>query len=291
MSKGCSTKLTSRGGRWVFMDKASDAKSDQQTASTKDSESPERHPEFFFDNTLIAIQIGKTLFNVHKYQLAKSEVFSDMFKLPKPEGDEPEEGLSPEHPIKLEGVSGSDFAALLRVLYASQFSCNQPRPEASLVIPAFRLANMFNFLELREYLLPLAEENLGDVDKIVFSREFDIKEWLAPAHIRLCKREEPLTEKEAQKLGVESVLIISRMREKHRTRPAFIVNSHYCSSCAGMTRDEDSDHECDECGGDDAMFLYEGPGRVAQSGTTVTDEASVEAGIKKWVEDGCTLKE
>ncbi|CAE6408943.1 unnamed protein product [Rhizoctonia solani] len=153
-------------------------------SGTGSSEPLERHPEFFFDNTLVAIQskVGKTLFNVHKYQLAKSKVFSERFKMRELEGDEPEEGSSPERPIKLTGVSTSDFTALLRVLYASHFSSNQPAPEAPLIVPAFRLANIFNFSELRIFLFPLAEKNLNDVDKITFAKEFDIKEWLAPAH-------------------------------------------------------------------------------------------------------------
>ncbi|KAG8739299.1 hypothetical protein FRC11_000775, partial [Ceratobasidium sp. 423] len=77
-----------------------------------------RHPEFFFDNTLVAIQVENTLFNVHKYQLTKSEVFSDMFKTPKVEDNEPEAGSSPEHPIIIKDIAASDFAALLKVLYA-----------------------------------------------------------------------------------------------------------------------------------------------------------------------------
>lgn len=64
-------------------------------------------------------KIEDTLFNVHKYQLVKSETFSDMFNLPKEESDEPEEGSSPEHPIVMRGVSASDFEALLTVLYAT----------------------------------------------------------------------------------------------------------------------------------------------------------------------------
>ncbi|CAE6421768.1 unnamed protein product, partial [Rhizoctonia solani] len=157
-----------------------------------------------------------------------------MFKMPKPEGDGPEEGSSPEHPIIINGVSASDFAALLTVLYAGQFSSNQPTLNAPLIIPAFRLANMFNFSELRAYLLPLAEENLDDVDKIVFAREFDIKEWLAPAHIRLCQRDDHLSAEEARKLEVDSVLMISRMRERHRTRSsAAIANNVYCHKCCG----------------------------------------------------------
>ncbi|CAE6437641.1 unnamed protein product [Rhizoctonia solani] len=101
------------------------------------------HDEFFFNDTLVAIQIEDVLFNVHKYQLLKSEVFSDMFKVPNVKGDKPEEGSSPEHPIKMEGVKASDFAALLKALYAGQFCTRQLAPKAPLVVPAFRLANMW----------------------------------------------------------------------------------------------------------------------------------------------------
>ncbi|CAE6450658.1 unnamed protein product [Rhizoctonia solani] len=105
-------------GSWVFVDKGSNAQSPSGASSAEPSGVITRHSEFFFDNTLVAIQIENTLFNVHKYQLIKSEVFSDMFKMPKAEGDGPEEGSSPEHPIVMTGIAASDFAALLKVLYA-----------------------------------------------------------------------------------------------------------------------------------------------------------------------------
>ncbi|CAE6470329.1 unnamed protein product [Rhizoctonia solani] len=241
------------------------------------------------------MEIEDTLFNVHKYQLTKSEVFSDMFKMPKAEGSGPEEGSSPEHPIVLKGVAASDFAALLTVLYASQFSTDQPTPKAALIVPAFRLANMFNFSQLRAYLLPLAERTLEDVDKIVFAKEFEIKEWLAPAHVRLCQREELLSSEEARRLGAESVLIISRMREQHRVRPSsspLIVNHGYCFECAGLTYVRGG-FTCNGCHGsppDPGFLRYNGPGRVGQIAPT-TDNNAIEAGVKKWVDDGCTVKE
>jgi hypothetical protein len=49
----------------------------------------------------------------------KSETFSDMFKIVKPSGEEPEEGSSPENPIMLLGVAATDFECLLTVLYAT----------------------------------------------------------------------------------------------------------------------------------------------------------------------------
>ncbi|KAL5633905.1 hypothetical protein ACGC1H_005933 [Rhizoctonia solani] len=292
MKKKNSTTLTSQEGHRVlrFTDGASGTKSNSnpnETSSSSASRTIKQHPKFFFDNILVAIQIEDTLFNVHKYQLAKSEVFSDMFQMPKPEGDQPEEGSSPEHPIIIEGVAASDFAALLTVLYASQFSSNQPTPDAPLIIPAFRLANMFDFSELRAYLLPLAEEKLGDVDKIVFAREFDIKEWLAPAHIRLCQRDDHLSIEEARKLEVDSVLMISRLREQHRTQSNVAVSGHpYCRSCAGWQYYTSGSYTCKHCNvyTHDTFVSYCGPGKMGTK--TNTNDTTLEAEVKKWVDDG-----
>ncbi|KAL5633924.1 hypothetical protein ACGC1H_005948 [Rhizoctonia solani] len=283
-------KSNGRDGHWVlnFIDGESGTQfnSSGETSNTRSSESLDRHPEFFFDNTLVAIQVEKTLFNVHKYQLVKSEVFSDMFGMPKPEGDQSEEGSSPDHPIELKGVSAADFTALLRVLYASHFSSNPPAPEASLIIPAFRLSNMFNFSRLRTFLLPLAEENLNDVDKIVFAREFDIKEWLVPAHVRLCQRETPLSAKEASKLGVESVLMLWHIREQHRgsSRNSLVVGSYYCRMCLGYVGTSSS-RACAGCSRD-TNLRYDGHDTMAQYNTVTVDNTTAEAEVKRWIENG-----
>ena len=63
-------------------------------------------------------KIEDVLFNVHKYQLMKSETFSDMFKILDKSNPNNREGSSPENPILMPGVKGSDFEALLTVLYA-----------------------------------------------------------------------------------------------------------------------------------------------------------------------------
>ncbi|CAE6489207.1 unnamed protein product [Rhizoctonia solani] len=238
------------------------------------------HPEFYLDDSLIIIEIENTLFKVHKYQLVKSEVFSDMFKMPKTKDNEPEEGSSPEHPIVISGVAASDFTALLKVLYASLFSSNQPAPEAGLIIPAFRMANMFNFSELHTYLLPLAEKHLGDVDKIVFAREFDIKEWLAPAYTRLCQREERLSVEEAIKLEVRSVLMISHMREQYRTRGDTTTSGHYyCRACISI---QHTDRNCDQCHSAPGTLYLCGPSTTGPK--TNTNNNAIELEVKKWVD-------
>ncbi|CAE6429061.1 unnamed protein product [Rhizoctonia solani] len=291
-----SRALTTRAGRWILIDETSGPNfndSPNKTSSTPTSVTVARHSKFFFDNILVAIQVENILFNVHKYQLEKSEVSSDMFMVPKAKGNEPEEGSSPDHPIVMEGIAASDFAALLTVLYAGQFSNDQPVPEAPLIIPAFRLANMFNFSELRAHLLALAEKNLGDVDKIVFAQEFGVKEWLAPAHTRLCKREAHLSTEEAKKLGVDSVLMISRMREKYQCRATTaIANGIYCSGCIGVTYYGHGAYACRHCSTKaTAHYLrYDGPGKLGEKSNVKLNETTLDAEVTKWVEDGYATK-
>ncbi|KDN37614.1 hypothetical protein RSAG8_10019, partial [Rhizoctonia solani AG-8 WAC10335] len=109
MAQRRSVIITHGAGSWVFTDTRCNINSNAGELPNADPpEEVVRHPDFFFDNTLVAIQVEDTLFNVHKYQLLKSETFSDMFKVPKAEDGDPEEGSSPEHPIIMEGVKAED---------------------------------------------------------------------------------------------------------------------------------------------------------------------------------------
>ncbi|KAG8744327.1 hypothetical protein FRC10_010307 [Ceratobasidium sp. 414] len=177
------------------------------------------------------------------------------------------EGSSLDNPIVMQGVSASDFECLMTVLYASHFSAHQPEPEGSLIIPAFRLANMWHFAELCAYLKPLAERVLNDVDKIVFAREFKVAEWLAPAHARLCLREEKITAEEAEKLGLSSLLYISRFREEN---PRKGNGSARCPSCNYTT--------CRYCG----STLTSQPGALPV-------EDTVKQNVQTWLDGGCVL--
>ncbi|KAJ1305366.1 hypothetical protein OPQ81_000381 [Rhizoctonia solani] len=87
--------------------------------SVIESHQPLKHyPEFFLDNTFVAIQMEGTLFNIHKYQLLRSGTFLDTVKVPKVSDGKQEERSSPEHPIETEGLKASEFEALLKMLYA-----------------------------------------------------------------------------------------------------------------------------------------------------------------------------
>ncbi|CAE6525413.1 unnamed protein product [Rhizoctonia solani] len=173
-----------------------------------------RHSKFYFDGAMVVIKIDNTLFKVHKSVLLQSETFSDMFGLPNEAMSDLGEGSVAEHPIVLNGISVSDFEALLQVLYANRFSTNQLAPSPAIIIPAFRLANMWHFEELCAHLRPIAEKMFSDVDRIVFARQFQLDQWIIPAHINLCQRKTPLNSEEASKIGLQSLLFISRVREE-----------------------------------------------------------------------------
>ncbi|KAF8603080.1 hypothetical protein BDV93DRAFT_494048 [Ceratobasidium sp. AG-I] len=199
----------------------------QSGAPSNNQMLPKRHAKFYFEDRLVAIQVEDTLFNVHKSQLLKSETFSDMFSLSDKGAKDPAttEG-SESHPIKLSGVSASDFENLLTVLYAYHFSEDKPPSEATLLVPALRLANMWNFSALRAYLIPLTAAVLNDVDKIVYAREFGVSEWLGPAHIALCQRPNPPDIEESNKLGLQSLMVIYNLREKSRSNPLPYSQGH-----------------------------------------------------------------
>ncbi|KAH7338043.1 hypothetical protein B0J17DRAFT_660546 [Rhizoctonia solani] len=276
--------ITNEDGSEVFVGKATVIRYNDHPNEVLDvsfSNQIIHQPEFFFDNThrnsdrLTSNKI-ENAFNVHKYQLK-------IFNMPKSVDGEPEAGSSPKHPIVVRGAVASDFAALLKILYASHFSNNLPTIEIPLIVPAFRITNLLSFSELRAYLLPLAEKNLDDVEKIIFAREFDIKQWIAPAHIRLCKRGTVLSTEEARKLGVDSVLLIWSMREKHRGRGSAVsVGAHYCSSYTGLDYAEASTI-CSHCSTIMGDFYCIQPSKMAEKPDTYNSALDNE--VTKWVGD------
>jgi hypothetical protein len=144
------------------------------------------------------------------------------------------------------------------------------------------------FSELLSFLLPFAQQNLCDVDKILFAREFDINEWLEPAHVHLCERKTPLSTEEARKLGVDSVLIIWRMREQYRSI-SFPIDQNYCGSCAGWDY-TGSNNTCSGCGGGSARLRCQGKGIVAKMDKLVADGPLIRKAVNKWIKDDFVIK-
>ncbi|KAH7338040.1 hypothetical protein B0J17DRAFT_409458 [Rhizoctonia solani] len=198
----------------------------------------------------------------------ESETFADMFTVAKGSNanisDKPMEGSSADHPIKLEGVSASDFECLLTLLYERHYTAQHPKLDPPLVVPAFRLAHMCNFKELGGYLLPYLKSGLDDVDKIVYAREFGIREWIIPAYINLYRRTEPLSSAEAEKIGFKGAMLVFRLREENHP----VANQQ----CCGQTMVS----YCDSCGS------YATRGTTGRNNT----DKVIEEKIKAWEKGG-----
>lgn len=137
---------------------------------------------------------------------------------------------------------------------------------------------MWEFSDLRAYLLPLAKNVLSDIDKIVFAREFGIEEWLVPAHMNLCQRTEALTMEEATKIGIFSLLMISRLREQFR--PANGKTESYCDNCGTTTSSTTTTWDP----------FYGGNVRTKsqkRSGQNATANTVMENKLKAWIKEGC----
>ncbi|CAE6480070.1 unnamed protein product [Rhizoctonia solani] len=235
--------------------------------ANSDNSLPVFHSKFFFEDSMVMIQIENVLFKVHKSKLVKSEVFSDMFAIADDShnGNKPIEGHSVDNPIKLEGVSAQDFEALLTFLYESHCTPTHPALDISHTLPALRLAHMWNFSDLRAFLLPRVEGKLSDVDKIYYAREFDVERWIIPAYIKLCQRNEPLSSKEAERIGLQNSLLIFHIREERFRYPT-------TCSCRSPAR-----KVCNNCRGSTAS-------------TADPPEAVVIEKIKNWRKNGHTFK-
>ncbi|KAG9102412.1 hypothetical protein FS749_000001 [Ceratobasidium sp. UAMH 11750] len=202
--------------------------------STASHTAPAKHPYFCIENEMVAIQVENTLFNVHKQQLYHSETFKDMFGVK--HTDMVAQGSTLDDPIKLLGISAMDFESLLITLYAHHCptwvlalqvvttDSFDPRH----IIPAFRLAEMWNFTSLCTHLTKLAEQKLDTVERAVFAREFGFGDLLEQAYLGLCQRDEPLTSKEA------SIVLAASVGEGPRPRNSEPAKNTRCQNFRGL---------------------------------------------------------
>ncbi|KAG9118537.1 hypothetical protein FRC07_006900 [Ceratobasidium sp. 392] len=117
--------------------------------------------------------------------------------------------------------------------------------------------------------MPLAERVLSDVDKIAFAREFSVTDWLVPAHVKLCLRDQKLTAPEAEKLGLNSTLFISRFREDYHPRSASVTVK--CPDGCDLAT-------CQNCGKE-----------LQKETQQLPPESEVTEKVKTWLDNNCQL--
>ncbi|KAL1712978.1 hypothetical protein EV715DRAFT_277638 [Schizophyllum commune] len=145
-----------------------------------------------------------SLYNVHRYFFeTHAPSFADEYL--------PKGGTAS---IKLPGVSSVDFERFLSIVYPMKLGrCDiHTVDEWTLVL---RLATKWSIESLRDLSIEEIEPKASPFDKVAIAREFDQgQNWLVPAFVDICSRSESLTRAEAERLGLPTVVEVSRIREE-----------------------------------------------------------------------------
>ncbi|THH32834.1 hypothetical protein EUX98_g1333 [Antrodiella citrinella] len=170
-----------------------------------------RDEEFYFDDSLVVFLVEERLFRVHSHFLIRdSEFFRGLFSLPQP--PDTAEGHNDMKPIKLEGVTVHEFKCLLRFLYSGMYGPIISSPEDWIAL--LSLSTRYVFDKIRDLAIQeLSMKVLDPIKKIVLADRHNVPQWLSAAYVDLCKRPEPLTEREADELGLKTVVRVARARE------------------------------------------------------------------------------
>ncbi|KAH8822623.1 hypothetical protein DL96DRAFT_1618513 [Flagelloscypha sp. PMI_526] len=173
-----------------------------------------RHSNLYFNDKFIVLQVEDTLFRVKTAVLSEhSEVFADMFSIPKPSSSAGE-GDDDENPIWIEGESADRFAqALSWMITTDHSSIKKSRDEWKEL-----------FLFSRKWIIPTLESaalNALQLDfewqqfeKVLFAYKHNIPMTFATSDFRamLCNTN-PLTLQDARALPLQVFVIVTQIRE------------------------------------------------------------------------------
>ena len=73
------------------------------------------------------------------------------------------------------------------------------------------------------------EPPIDPIDKVVLAMQYEIKEWLLPALLKLAQRPEPISIEEGHRIGFETTVKLASVREKVKWDAS--PQSNYCYSC------------------------------------------------------------
>jgi hypothetical protein len=136
-------------------------------------------------------------------------------------------------PVILESVKTSELDALLCIMYPtcacflSPISfrltiylsdvCRRDISSAADWTSVLRLATRWHFSSFRTLALQTLDPTASPLQKLFLARELDVPDWLLPAHVTLCLREEPLSLSEMRLLPLEDVHLVVTVRERLHT--------------------------------------------------------------------------
>ncbi|KAG6864789.1 hypothetical protein C0991_007163 [Blastosporella zonata] len=162
------------------------------------------------------MKIKDTLFKVWDGSFRRhSEFFSSASFHPLLDIDKGVEGSDDEHPLVLEGVEVTDFEKLLWIIYPPVIGAFKAKTAQDWTA-VLDLASRWKFKDIRELSIKeLAKFEIDPIEKIELQQKYEVKrQWAWSAFNTLCSRTNGLDVGEGRRLGVETVIDISAVRER-----------------------------------------------------------------------------
>ncbi|KAJ3881061.1 hypothetical protein F5051DRAFT_136174 [Lentinula edodes] len=161
---------------------------------------------FLVDNRLFQIPFA--------YLSNESEIFRGMMDVPLP-SDGTAEGMSDDHPIRLEGVSKEDFRQLLRVLCPPKAFGREEVLSFKQWISVLKLADLWCMDAVRAHAIKkMSDMDADPVEKVVVARQYKVHDWLVPAFNAIISRSQTLSEVDVERLGVSTILRLVAIRDR-----------------------------------------------------------------------------
>lgn len=180
-----------------------------------DGPQSKRSERFYFEDLFIRAE--DTLFKVHRKDFEHgSEVFNNMFELPKASGKA--DGSSEEQPLVLEGIKACELEDFLSVLYPRVSTDAEPE---SLSLErwkaVYNLATMWEFAGVRDEALRVLKAQtraMSSIDTVVLYRELDLEidADFVLAVQRLVEREQEISHDEGARLGLWNAMRVCTVR-------------------------------------------------------------------------------
>jgi hypothetical protein len=128
---------------------------------------------------------------------------------------------------------------------------------------------MWEFTDIRERAiqeLSKKEMGVGTVEKIECGKNYEVKEWVLDGYVELLRRDETLTDQEAERLGWKTAAKLLLLREQYLSST---ISSHYSSIIS---------QSCGRCGNCDGALhrrcsSYGSYYPCGQQGTTLPDRS------------------
>jgi hypothetical protein len=114
---------------------------------------------------------------------------------------------------------------------------------------------MWEFTDIRERAIQELSEDkdaMESIDKIERGRSYNVKKWEMEGYVELLKRDETITNEEAERLGWKTAAKLLILREQYLASIASqlsIQNGPTCITCGDSSRRSELYRTCVNCGG------------------------------------------